>query len=187
MKIARAEKRDNRAVRPWRKVDERIAYDGPYRRVIARTFELPDGERQLFEVKAEEPVVATVAVTDALDVVLVREFRVGTEELLLELPGGIVDEGEDPAEAAARELLEETGYEGDVRAVGSMPDCAYSTRIKHACVATSCRRVRAPDRSPTEHGEVVLLPLDTFRAHLRSGRLTDVAVGYVALDALGLL
>jgi ADP-ribose diphosphatase len=171
----------------WRKLGETVAYDGPYRRVIAKTFELPNGDREVFEVKAEEPIVATLALTNDLQVVLVREFRVGTEEVLLELPGGLLDAGESPAAGAARELLEETGYEGDVRAVGSIVDCAYSTRIKHACVATHCRRVAGADVTPTEHGDVVLLSLDAFRDHLRSGRLTDVAAGYLALDALGLL
>ncbi len=171
----------------WRKLGERPAYDGPYRRVVAKTFELPNGERQEFEVKAEQPVVATVALTDAREVVLVREFRVGTEEVLLELPGGSLDADEDPREAAARELLEETGYAGDLRVVTEVVDCAYSTRVKHACVATGCRRVGEPARTPTEHGDVVLLSLDEFRAHLRSGKLTDVDVGYLALDALSLL
>jgi ADP-ribose pyrophosphatase len=171
----------------WRKLGEAPAFEGRYRRVVAKTFELPSGEQLLFEVKAEEPIVATLALTPEVEVVLVREFRVGTEEFLLELPGGIVDTGEDPATAAARELVEETGYAGVTRVVGSAVDCAYSTRIKHACVATHCRRVRDPERTATEDGEVVLLSLDDFRAHLRSGRLTDVDVGYLGLDALGLL
>ena len=174
-------------MRAWRKLDETIAYDGPYRRVVAKTFELPNGEREVFEVKAEEPIVATLALTPDREVVLVREFRTGTEEFLLELPGGIVDAGEDPATAAARELVEETGYAGDTRVVGSVVDCAYSTRTKHACVATHCRRVREPERTATEDGEVVLLSLEEFRAHLRTGRLTDVDIGYLGLDALGLL
>ena len=174
-------------MRPWRKLGETLAYDGPYRRVVARTFELPNGAREVFEVKAEESIVATLALTPDSEVVLVREFRVGPEEFLLELPGGIVDAGEDAATAAARELVEETGYAGDTRVVGAVVDCAYSTRIKHACVATQCRRVSDPDRTATEGGEVVLLSLDEFRAHLRTGRLTDVDVGYLGLDALGLL
>ena len=84
-------------------------------------------------------------------------------------------------------MLKETGYSRDLRVLTAVVDCAYSTRVKYACLATNCRRVRAPERTPTEHGDVVLVPLDRFRGHLRSGRLTDVAAGYLGLDALGLL
>lgn len=134
-------------MRPWRKLSKRPAYEGPYRRVVAKTFELPDGERLEFEVKAEDAVVATLALTESHDVLLVREFRVGTEEVLLELPGGALEPDEDPTEAAARELLEETGYSGDLRVLTEVVDCAYSSRVKHACLVTNCRRVRDPERT----------------------------------------
>src|SRR5262245_49723816 len=51
-----------------------------------------------------------VPITAGGDVVLVKQFRFGSREVSLELPGGIVDDGEDPAASAARELEEETGY-----------------------------------------------------------------------------
>src|SRR5580700_9729230 len=54
--------------------------------------------------------VNVIAMTDDRHVVLVRQFRVGTAEVCLEIPGGMVDEGEQPRDAAARELAEETGY-----------------------------------------------------------------------------
>ncbi len=63
--------------------------------------------------------VNVVPVTPAGDIVLVRQYRHGARRSTIEIPGGIVDPGETPAEAAARECLEETGYGGGtIRSLG---------------------------------------------------------------------
>lgn len=165
----------------WRKRDERVVYSN-YRTILSRIFETPDGVQD-FEIKLEPDGAAVLALTPEHDVLLVREFRPGTEEWLLELPGGNVDRGENASAAAPRELLEETGYTASLRYVGAMADCAYSTRRRHVFVADDARRLQ---ESPEEL-EVVLMPLRQFREHLRSGELTDVGAGYRGLDALGLL
>ncbi|HSL64363.1 MAG TPA: NUDIX domain-containing protein [Gaiellaceae bacterium] len=169
----------------WERLGERLVYDG-YRRLVARRYRLPDGTEREFEVKAEGPTAVVVALTPERRVILVREFRPGVEEVLLELPGGEIDPGEEPAAAAARELLEETGYAGEVVALGSMVDCAYSTRIRHVFAARGCRRVAEPTAEDAQLG-VELVDVPAFREHLRSGRCTDVGPGYLALDRLGLL
>jgi len=171
----------------WRKLDERPAFTGAYRRVVTRRFERPDGSVADYEVKAEDAIVAILALTPEDEVLLVREFRVGPEETLLELPAGIIEDGDSALEAARRELLEETGYAGELEHVAEIVDCAYSTRVKHALVATGCRRVAEPTPDSSEFLELVRMPLAQFREHLRGGRLTDVDVGYRGLDHLGLL
>jgi ADP-ribose pyrophosphatase len=168
----------------WRKLSERVVYER-FRCVVSRTFELPTGDTADYEVIAKADTVAVLALTDAGDVILARQFRPGPEEVLLELPGGLIDEGMSPAEAAREELLEETGYDGRIVAAGTILEDAYAIRTKHAFVATGCRKVAEPVRG--ELTEAVLMPLADFREHLRRGRLTDVDVGYRALDELGLL
>jgi ADP-ribose pyrophosphatase len=168
----------------WRKDGERVVYER-FRRIVSRAFELPDGRIADFEVTDGPDTVAVLALTDDDQVVLVREFRPGPEELILELPGGLIDEGQTPEEAARRELLEETGYEGTITLVGTLLVDAYSTFSKHAFIATGCRKVTKPAEGALT--EPVLMPLAEFREHLRGGRLTDVDAGYRALDHLGLL
>jgi len=165
-----------------RKLSEEVVFDGSWRTIVRREFETPRGV-DAFEIKLEPDGAAVVALTRDLEVVLVREFRAGPEEWLLELPGGNVDSNESPTGAAPRELLEETGYTATLRYVGSMCDCAYSTRRRHVLVATDA----TPSGGSAEGLEVVLMPLADFREHLRSGRLTDVGAGYMGLDALGVL
>lgn len=170
----------------WELLGERRLHTG-WRTVVGRRFRTPDGVEREFEVIVEGDTAVVLALTDAREVVLVREYRPGPREALLELPGGLIDEGETPAEAAARELLEETGYAGELHPAGSIVDSAYSTRERHTFVATGCRRVQDPEPADGEFPEVVLSSLEAFREHLRGGRCTDVASGYAGLDALSLL
>jgi ADP-ribose pyrophosphatase len=170
----------------WEKLGERPLYEG-YRRILGRTYRLPDGDAREFEIKLEAATAVVVALTPDDRVVLVREFRPGVEATLLELPGGVVDAGEEPLEAAHRELLEETGYEAELVHVGTMVDCAYSTRLRHVFAGSGGRRVATPQPESGEVPEVELVSLAAFREHLRGGRLTDVGPGYLALDRLGLL
>jgi ADP-ribose pyrophosphatase len=171
-------------VKPWRKLGERVVHDR-FRRVRSRTFELPNGEVADYEVLDLNDSVAVLALTGEREVVLVREFRPGPEEVLVGLPGGIVEPGQSAVEAARAELLEETGYEGELRVVGTLFKDAYATSTKHVVVATRCRRVGDPEHPDLT--EPVVLSLDEFREHLRGGRLTDTDAAYRALDFLGLL
>jgi ADP-ribose pyrophosphatase len=168
----------------WRKLGEELVHDR-FRRIVSRRFVLPDGQTAEFEIWDERDTVAVLALTPEQNVVLVRQFRPGPEEVLLELPGGVVEADQTPLEAARAELLEEAGYEGRLRPVGTTFANAYSTRTKHLFAATDCRNVAAP--SPNEFTEPVVMTLADFREHLRGGRLTDVDAAYRALDHLGLL
>jgi 8-oxo-dGTP pyrophosphatase MutT (NUDIX family) len=56
--------------------------------------------------------VNIIARTPESDILLIRQFRYGTKRMELEIPGGMIDPGEDPVEAGCRELLEETGFGG---------------------------------------------------------------------------
>src|SRR5258708_17709453 len=109
--------------------------------------------------------VAVVAITTGGQVLLVRQFRPGPGRVLLELRGGGVGEDEDVAAAAARELLEETGYAaGDVRLIGQTWLASYSTAERHTVIATGCRPApeaeRAAHADPLEFIEPALVSMD---------------------------
>ena len=70
--------------RVWHKSAERVVYSG-YRTILSRTFATPDGVHD-FEIELEPDAAVSLALTPAREVLLVREFRPGTEEWLLELP-----------------------------------------------------------------------------------------------------
>jgi ADP-ribose diphosphatase len=174
-------------MKKWKLISQGKPIQVGYRRLIPREYELPNGTRGEWHVKDEAESAAVVALTALREVVLVRQFRAGPNQLLLELPGGNMEDREHRTETARRELREETGYDGDVEYVGPSFDCAYSTRVKHCFVAANCVKRGEPMTESTEDVEVVLMPLNDFREHVRSGALTDGWIAYRALDYLGLL
>ncbi len=170
----------------WQLLSRRPGSAG-YLPIETQTFRLPDGSESDWDVYGREASVGVLALTEAREVVLVRQFRPGPGALLDELPGGYVEAGEEVLVAAARELREETGYAGELELIGASWLSATSRTRRFAVVASNARVVGPPTPGPGEFCEVLTCSLEEFRRHLRGGALTDVDLGYLALDHLGLL
>jgi ADP-ribose pyrophosphatase len=149
---------------------------------------MPDGVEVDWDIMAARDAIAVVAVTEGGQVILARQFRPGPSCVLYELPGGELDVGESPPQAAIRELAEETGYAGEVTVVGHTWQGANIARRKWAAVVTNCRRVSEPVLDPSEEFcDAITVSLEDFHIRLRSGQLTDGWAGYVGLERLGVL
>lgn len=171
----------------WTAVDSAEAYRG-FLRIESRQYRLPDGRDTRWDVLLGGRTVAVVALTEGGRVVLARQFRPGPGTVIDELPGGMVDPGEEIAAAAARELLEETGYAAaSVEVVGSSWLAGFSTIRRYAALARGCRRVADPIQEGDEFSRAVELDIADFVAHVRGGELTDADSAYRCLDALDLL
>jgi 8-oxo-dGTP pyrophosphatase MutT (NUDIX family) len=109
---------------------------------------------------------------------MVRQYRHGSREITLEIPGGIVDPGETPAEAAARELLEETGYRAErVEAIGSVnPNPALFENRCHTFLASGAVRVAEIQNTQLEETSVELVPMVEIPDQLRRGRIDHALV-----------
>ena len=141
-----------------------------------------------FQIEAGE-WVNVVPITADDEVVMVRQYRHGSREITLEIPGGIVDPGETPAEAAAREMLEETGYRAErVEAIGTVnPNPALFGNRCHTFLAAEAVRVAEIQNTQLEETSVELIPMAEVPDQLRQGRidhaLVVAALYWYALDS----
>jgi len=132
--------------------------------------------------------VNVIALTKKREVILVRQYRHGVGEVLLEIPAGIMDEGdENPEQAAQRELLEETGYTGErFIEVGKVyPNPATHNNLTYSFLALDVEKVEQQKLDETEEIEVSLIPFDEFISLVKSGGLPQalhVSAVFFALE-----
>lgn len=112
-----------------------------------------------------------LAITKDQKAVLVKQYRHGVKNVLLELPGGIVEDGEEPLDGIKRELLEETGYaSSNVMEAGWIyPNPAIQTNKLYCFLALDAEQVDEQNLDDGEDIEVQLLPLDELTAMVRDG------------------
>jgi 8-oxo-dGTP pyrophosphatase MutT (NUDIX family) len=178
----------------WRRRSSEIVADCRVFRVRRDRSQSPDGrsEHDFFVLEAGD-WINVIPVTDDDEVIMIEQYRHGSEDVTLEIPGGMVDEGESPREAAARELLEETGYSsGEIVALGRVrPNPAIHNNWLHTFLARRAEFAQAPKFDTTEHCAVRRVPLARVPALIADGTITHalVVVGFhwLALWRRGLL
>lgn len=155
--------------------------------VVNRTYLQPDGSTATWDLIDGPDCVSVVALTEDRHVIVARQFRAGPGVVLNELPGGFVDDGETPGQAIERELLEETGFAGNLRLVGTSWSSARHLYREWTFVAERCRRVADPKLESGEFVATRLLTVAQFLDVLRSGQITCLGSAFWAADRLGLL
>jgi 8-oxo-dGTP pyrophosphatase MutT (NUDIX family) len=147
---------------------------------VNRTLVRPPGSaaaHPFYSIEADS-WVNVVPITRDEQVVMVRQYRHGSREVTLEIPGGIVDPGEEPAAAAARELVEETGHRAiRMRALGSLnPNPALFGNRVYTFLAEAVERVCDVMNGPLEETVVELVPVREVPALVRSGEIDHALV-----------
>jgi 8-oxo-dGTP pyrophosphatase MutT (NUDIX family) len=134
---------------------------------------------------------SVVAITDDEQIVMVEQYRHGLGRTSLELPSGVIDPGENPLQAAQRELLEETGYHARAwtHLFEVSPEPSRSTHRAHFFVAHGAVRAGAANPETSEIIDVKVLPIGELLSQLARGRVDHAAhVGAILLaERRGLL
>ena len=173
------------SITPWKILESRNLFP----KFRMDSCELPSGKPYKAYVFEFDAWANVVALTKHNEVVLVKQYRHGVQEILLELPGGVVDSGEDPLEGAKRELMEETGYSaGNIIEVGRLyPNPAIQQNTLFCYLATDVEWAGEQHLDEAEEIEVQLIPLDELIEMARQGKFLhalNVAVLFQALAHL---
>lgn len=149
----------------WEIIKDKKVYETPIFSLHEKKV-LPDAgsDAASFYVLQAPEWINVISLTEDNNIILVEQYRHGIDEPTLEIPGGMVDEGEQPIEAAKRELQEETGYEADsweaLGKVSSNP--AILSNFTHLYLATRCKKTGPQQTDGHEDINVHTMPLHEF-------------------------
>lgn len=164
----------------FRKIDykilnEKTAYKG--KRITIKEMTFDTGEQEIYrEHILAGDAVAIIAITDDNDLIMIQEPRTPVERVVLDIPAGKLENGENPEEAAKRELEEETGYRAKYvkRLRDVYPSVGYSNEKLTICLAKNLE-ISKPHLDFDEDIEVVKIPLKEAKELLDCNKLKTLS------------
>jgi ADP-ribose pyrophosphatase len=179
----------------WKILESNYVIESKYLRLRRDRIELPSGHRiDDYYVRETAGFSIIFALTPERQVVLVRQYKHGIRDSVLELPAGTIDPGEGAALCAQRELAEETGYVGSPaepeHITTLITDPVNSNGRFHLFLVRNARPLLPQHLDLTEDITVELASPEQLRGFVRDGTIavgTHVAAIYVFLDRLNLL
>lgn len=171
----------------WKRTAPTIVSKIGFRTVVSKTFALPSGDIkdfQTFDAEGQQ-YAGVIGITTDNRAVIVLQYRPGPEKVFAELPGGFVDDGEEPAAAAQREFIEETGYTpGGLTPLGVSYKDAYHNATWHYFLATDCTKTGNQELESTEYAELQLISIAELIDNAMQGRMTDSDAVLMAYEKL---
>ena len=169
-------------------VEQQIQYEGRIIRLRVDKAQLPNGKIATREVVEHNGGVCIAALTEQQELLFVRQFRYPYQEVVLELPAGKIDKGEEPLACGKRELTEETGASAQqYRSLGRLyPSPGYCGEVIHLFLATGLSFGRM-NLDEDEFLEVERIPLEKAVQMVLDNEVPDAKTQVAVLMTWALL
>ncbi len=177
----------------WKLLSSAYICKEPWATLRRDTCELPDGRINEHYYVLEYPDwVNMIGITEQNELLVIKQYRHGAGIISLEIPAGTTEAGEDPKNAAVREMLEETGYQFDqieeIAALYANP--ATSGNITYSYLMTGGKKVQEQDLDEHEEIDVYRIPLEEAKSMLLDNKFSQAlhaSALFYAFNKLGLL
>ncbi len=177
----------------WKVLSSDYIIQRPWATLRLDKLEMPNGNIKEEYYVLEYPTwVNMVGITEDQEILFVRQYRHGANEIMVELPAGVVEPGEDPELAARRELLEETGYAFDnIEYICELfANPATSGNLTYTYLLQGGKKVQEQELDASEDIEVVLMSIDDAKQFLfdnKIGQALHSSALFYTFNKLGLL
>lgn len=159
----------------YKKISEEILNKNEWWEYRRDIIELPDGSQGEYYYGESNGGALTVPILDDGRLVLVSQYRYLHDQISVEFPCGRIDDNESPQAAAAREMLEESGYHSsNFLKIGLFyGSISYVKSALHVFLADELTQVAAPKQTARESTEVIYRRVDEFEEMIKRGEIVD--------------